>query len=91
MFGLSNKLVLVLARSVPMIEASKKDEIVLKRVPFIHYLLHFRKDIGEIKALLDFGSGLNVKQPAYTAKIGLKVCFTDVGAQKINGSIFKTF
>lgn len=29
--------------------------------------------------------------PAYTLKLGLKVRYTDIGAQKIDGSIFKTF
>ena len=27
----------------------------------------------------------------YASKLGLKVCFTNVGVQKIDGSIFKTF
>lgn len=29
--------------------------------------------------------------PAYIAKLGLKVCPTDVGTQKIDGSTFETF
>ena len=29
--------------------------------------------------------------PAHTSKLGLKVYFTNVRAQKIDGSIFKTF
>ena len=29
--------------------------------------------------------------PEYILKLGLKVCFTNVGAQKIDGSTLKTF
>ena len=28
---------------------------------------------------------------AYIAKLGLKICSTNIGAQKIDGSLFKTF
>ena len=43
------------------------------------------------KALIDLGSKINAMTPAYTAKRGLKVRKTDIGAQKIDGSIFDTF
>lgn len=29
--------------------------------------------------------------PTFASKLGLKVCFTNVGAQKIDGSILETF
>lgn len=74
-----------------MTEVSKKNEVVLKRVPYIHYLLHFRKDIVKVKTLLDFGSKINTMMPAFALKLGLKVRPTNFGAQKIDGSIFKTF
>ena len=65
--------------------------MVLKKVPCIHYPLGFWKDTVEVRALIDLGSELNAISPAYTSKLGLKVCHTDVGAQKIDGSTLETF
>ena len=42
-------------------------------------------------ALLDLGSEVNAMTPAFTSKLDLKICSTDVGAQKIDGSTFQTF
>ena len=87
----SKKLVLILATSLPITEASKEDEVVLKRIPCIYYPLYFRKNTAKVKTLLNSGSEVNTMTLIYTAKLGLKVRRINVGAQKIDGSTLKTF
>ena len=41
--------------------------------------------------MIDSDSEVNAMTPAYAAKLGLGVQKTDIGAQKINGSILDTF
>ena len=48
---------------------------------------HMTADI----TLINSGSEVNVMTPADISKLGLRVCRTNVGAQKINSSAFKTF
>ena len=79
------------------VEAQDEDEnetknkaMVLKRVRCIHYLLCFWKDLLDVEALLDSGSEVNAMTPALASKLGLKVCSTNIGAQKIDGSTFQT-
>ena len=75
-----------------MIEAGKEDEVVLKKVPYIHYTLYFRKNKeNKMQALIDLGSEVNAMTLIYAAKLGLKICHINVEAQKINNSTFKTF
>ena len=75
-----------------MTEINKEDEVALARVPCIHYPLRFQKDNqNEVRALINFGSEVNAMTPAYALKLGLKVCQTDVGAQKIDGYTLETF
>ena len=65
---------------------------VLDRVSCIYYPVQFRKDKGKnLLALLDSGSKVNVRTPAYTAHPGLKVKMTNVGAHKIDGSSLATY
>ena len=63
----------------------------LERVPCIHHPLRFRKNLRKTRALIDLGSEVNAMTPAYVAKLGLGVQETDIGAQKIDGSILDTF
>ena len=84
----SKKLVLVLATSASVTEASQED-VVLDQISCICYLIWFKKN--EVQALIDFGNKVNAMTPEYTLKLTLKVCRTDVRAQKINGSTFETF
>ena len=63
----------------------------LKRVPYIHHPLYFQKDLRKTRALIDSNSKVNAMTPAYSAKLSLKVRETDIGAQKIDGSILDTF
>ena len=73
-----------------MTEASQED-VVLDRVPCICYLIWFKKSEIQVQGLLNFGNEVNAITPRYALKLGLKVRLTDVGAQKIDGSILKTF
>ncbi len=67
----------------------KAAHLPLKHTLFIYYPIRFKKVQAIVQALIDFGSELNAINPAYPAKLGLKVCLTDVGAQKFDGSNFK--
>lgn len=74
-----------------MTKTSREDEIVLQKVPCIYYPLYFRKDTTEIKALFKFGNKVNTIILAYIAKISLKICSTNIKAQKIDGFILNIF
>ena len=87
----AKKLVLVLGTSSSVIETSKEEHVNLERVSCVHYPLRFRKDTADVRALIDSGSEVNAMTPAYTSKLGLRVRYTDVGAQKIDGSTLQTF
>ena len=66
--------------------------IVLDWVPCIHYPVQFQKDKGAtIWALIDLRSKVNAMTLAYAKQLGLQVQRTDVEAQKIDGSLFRTF
>lgn len=79
---------MVLAISILVTKASKKD-IVLDYVFCIYYPIQFKKN--EVQALIDSGSKVNIMTSIYVSKLGFKVCYTNVKAQKIDSSIFKTF
>lgn len=53
--------------------------------------MQFKKDQAKVQALLNFGNKVKAMTPAYAANLGLKVWSTNVRAQKIDDSIFKTF
>ena len=66
--------------------------MILKRVPCIHYPLRFRKNKeNKLQVLIDLNNGVNAMTPSYVSKLGLKVHHTNIEAQKMNGSILKTF
>ena len=89
----SKKLVPVSATSVSVTEASKEaQKVILDRVPYLHYPVQFQKEKGaSIQALINLGSKVNTMTLAYAKQLGLQVRKTDVGAQKINGSLLRTF
>ena len=63
-----------------------------KRVPCIRYPIQFQEDqVGEFRALIDFGNEVNAMTPAISAKLGLSIWPTGIGAQKIDGSALKTY
>lgn len=59
--------------------------VQLERIRCIHYPIRFRKDFADVGALLDSGSDVNAMTLAFASKLGLKVCSTNVEAQKIDG------
>ena len=68
-----------------MTETSKIDDVALQRVPYVHYLIRFKKK--EVQALIDLGSEVNAMILAYSSRLSLRVHYTDVKVQKIDGSI----
>ena len=90
----AKKLVLVLATFASVTGASKKAlEMVLDRFSCIYYPVQFQKDKEKatIRAPINSGSKVNVMTPAYAKQLGLQTRKTDVGAQKINGSLLTTY
>lgn len=71
-----------------MIEAGKEN-MVLEEVSYIYYLIWFKK--YKIKALINFGSEINTMSSKYVLKLGFKVHFINVKAQKIDHSILEMF
>lgn len=73
-----------------MIEAGKKDDnIVLARVPYIYYLVCFKKD--KILALINLRNKVNVMTLAYILKLDLKTYYFNIRAQKIDYSTLIIF
>ena len=73
-----------------MLMTSLKTEI-LERISCIHHLVQFKKDMTEVRVLIDLRSEINAIAPAYAKKLGLRVRKTDVGTQKIDGSTLETY
>ena len=65
--------------------------LALDWVPCIHYSIWFKKSEVQVQVLIDSGSEVNTMTPGYILKLGLKVRPTNVGVQKIDGSILETF
>ena len=87
----AKELVSISATSSSVTETSKEDDKALQGVPYVHYPLRFWKDTADVRALIDSGSEVNAMTPAYTSKLGLQVRYTEIGAQKIDGSTLQTF
>ena len=81
----SKKLVSILATSVLLTDSGEK----VVRVPYIYYLIWFQKDQEQVRALLNSGSEVYAMKPALAQKLLLHIQKTNIGAQKIGGSIFK--
>lgn len=78
-----------MARASKKVEDEAKSVIVtLEKVQCIHYPLCFWKNIADIRVLINLSSEINTMTPVHALKLGLKAYYTDVGAQKIDGSIF---
>ena len=62
-------------------------------IKFFIFVIQFslKKNKIQAKALINFGNKKNFITPRYTSKLGLKVYHTNIGAQKIDGSIFEIF
>ena len=74
-----------------LVTDNRVEEVVLKRIPCIHYPVWFQEGWKQVRALFDSGSKANVMNPAYAKKLGLKTRKTNVRAQKIDGSALETF
>ena len=76
-----------------MTDASKEGwKMIMDRVPCIYYPIKFRKDKRlTIRALINLGSKINAMTLAYAKPLSLQGQKIDVGAQKIDGSLVKTF
>lgn len=70
-------------------KASKKDNMMLKRVSYIYHFIWFKKD--KVRLLINFDNKINVIISVYTSKLGLNTRHTNVRTQKIDRSTFKTF
>ena len=84
---------IVLATSMPVTVAREEevDENLganLVRVPCICYPINFGKK--SVSALLDLGSKVNAVHPVFAKELGLPNRPTDMGAQKIDGTILET-
>ena len=87
--GTFKKLVSLSANSLLVTETSKEDDVALQRVPYVQYLIRFKKK--EVQALINLGSEVNAMTSTYVSKLGLWVYYTDIRAQKIDGSTLVTF
>ena len=96
------KLVLVSTTSMSVTKDSKEAILVdakeLERVTCTWYPIAFLGDVIQddssldpVLAILDSGSEVNEMHPAFAEKFGLVVWTTNVGAQKIDSTIFETY
>ena len=88
------KLVTVSATSTPVtvVREEEVDENLgtnLARVPYIRYPINFGKK--SVLALLNSDSEVNTVHPAFAKELGLPIRPTDMGAQKIDGTILETY
>lgn len=72
----------------PMINSST---LSLEYVLCIYHLVWFKKDQVKVQALIDSNNEINAMTLAYAAKLGFKICLSNVGVQMIDGSTFETF
>ena len=63
----------------------------LAQVPCIRYPIAFRKKSVPVSALLDSGSKVNAIHPIFAWELRLPIGTTDVGAQKIDGTMLNIF
>ena len=70
---------------------SKGEYPNLARVPCIRYSITYRKKFVTVSVLLDSGSEVNAIHPTFARELELPIRLTDVGVQKINGTMLDTF
>lgn len=64
----------------------------LRCVPYIDYLVLFRKDsVGLVSPMIDSGSNINTMHSAYAKKLDFNIRKTDVGVQKIYVTTLEIF
>ncbi len=67
---------------------TEKTEEELELLSCIWYPVNFK---GQTKALINSRSKVNIISQAFAQQLGLKICKTNVGVQKIVGNIFETY
>ena len=67
---------------------TEKKKEQLEQVFCIWYSVTFK---DQIEALLDSRSKINVMSQVFAHQLGLKIWKTNIGVQKINGTIAKTY
>ncbi len=67
---------------------TEKIEEKLEQVPCICYLVTFK---DQTKALLDSKSEVNTMSQTFAQQLGLKICKTNVGVQKIDGTTLEIY
>lgn len=74
-----------------LISVSNNIALLFKYILYIYYLINLKKNQVKAQLLINFGSKINAITWSYVNKLGLKICATDVEAQKIDSSIPETF
>ncbi len=74
--------------SVIIMSMTEKTEGELERVPYIWYPVTFK---DQTEALLDSKSEVNTMSQTFVEQLGLKICKTNVGDQKIDGTTLETY
>ena len=83
---------MILATPALMIGASEKTpKVILDWVLCIHFPVQFCKNKKIIKALIAFGSKINVIIPAYAKQLDFQIHKTNIETQKIDNLLLKTF
>ena len=66
--------------------------IVLDQIICIYYLIQFQKDKGkDVLLLINSGNKMNIMTLTHAFKLGLKMRKINISAQKIDGSLLKTY
>ena len=66
----------------------KKREKEFEWLPCIQYLVIIK---NQTEALLDSGSEVNAMNPTFAFQLGFRIQKTNIGAQKIDGTILETY
>ena len=71
--------------------SARKEALTLERVPYIYYLVWFKKDKTQVQALINLGSEVNAIHPTFVKELGFPIRPTNVRAQKIDGTMLDTY
>ena len=71
----------------------KKKALILEQIPYIHYLIQFKKNLNEtqIQALIGSKSEVNVIYLTFVKELRLLIRPTDIGVQKIDSTMLDTY
>ena len=70
---------------------SKGEYPNLAQVPYIRYPITFRKKFVSVLALFNLSSEINAIHPTFARELELPIRTTDIGAQKIDGTMLDIF